>query len=207
MPLTLADGSRIWLGPQSSLAVDFSASTRLVELRTGEAYFTVHKDPSRPFVVRTQSGDITAVGTAFNVQAVTERVTVSVSEGIVAVAPSSAVPKPPGGALRVAHGEQLTFAARQALTSLHIVRSPVPGERSRWRDGVLVYRDEPLRDVVADVARYSGVRLELVGEAVGNLRYSGIVYEGAVEEWTAALPESFPVKVISQGDREIISAR
>ncbi|MFM2288032.1 MAG: hypothetical protein RL684_1175, partial [Pseudomonadota bacterium] len=84
--LTLADGSRVWLGPRSTLQVNFTADRRGLRLIGGEAFFSVRKDHSRPFVVSSASGDITAVGTAFNVRTVPGRVTVSVSEGVVTVA-------------------------------------------------------------------------------------------------------------------------
>jgi transmembrane sensor len=205
--ITLADGSRVWLGPKSTLQVNFTRQRRGIQLATGEAFFSVRKDPGRPFVVRSTGGDITAVGTAFNVRAVTDRVTVSVSEGVVAVAPGSPLAIQRADAVRVASGQQLTFTADESIKALAIAESPTPGERARWREGVLVYRDEPLRDVVMDVARYSDKQLEISGDVIGNLRYSGVVYKGAVDEWTAALPESFPVRVVSEGNRELISAR
>jgi transmembrane sensor len=92
----------------------------------------------------------------------------------------------------------------QALT---IIQSPAVGERARWRDGILVYRDESLQEVVGDIVRYSDVQIEIADAAVGNLHYSGVVYHDAVREWIAALPESFPVTVVTDGTREIIKAR
>ena len=71
---------------------------------------------------------------------------------------------------------------------------------------MLVYRDEPLRDVVADVARYSQRQLEIT-EAVADLHFSGAVYKNAIDEWARALPESFPVKVVAEGNRVTIMAR
>jgi transmembrane sensor len=205
--ITLADGSRVCLGPKSKLLVEFTKERRNVQLPMGEAFFSVMKDHSRPFIVHSSSGDITAVGTAFNVRSVADHVTVAVSEGVVIVAPTTQleVREPP--AVRVASGQQLTFTAREPTKALAVTESPALGERARWRDGVLIYRDEPLRDVVMDVARYSNKQLEISDDAVGNLHYSGIVYQGAVDEWASALPESFPVKVISEGAREIIAAR
>ena len=204
--ITLADGSRVWLGPQSRLLVAFNKVRRGIQLTTGEAFFAVKKDANRPFAVRSAGGDIIAVGTAFNVRAVDEHVTVSVSEGVVAVMPKAqrAVPEPES--VRVASGEQLTFTAQQSIKSLAIVRSP-SGERARWRDGVLVYRDESLQEVVSDVVRYSGTQIEIADAAVGDLRYSGVIYQDAVHEWVSALPESFPVTIVSDGPREIIKAR
>jgi transmembrane sensor len=205
--ITLADGSHVWLGPRTTLRVEFTAERRGLQLSGGEAFFSVRKDHSRPFVVHSASGDITAVGTAFNVRTVSDHVIVSVSEGVVSVAPvpGRAVSQP--ALVRVASGQQLTFAAREPAAALNIAPSAAPGERARWRDGVLVYRDEPLRDVVADVARYSSKPLEITDAAIGDLHYTGVVYKSAIDEWASALPESFPVNVVVESDREIISPR
>jgi transmembrane sensor len=207
MEITLADGSRAWLGPKSRLLVGFTKKWRGIELATGEAFFSVKKDRNRPFTVRSSSGDITAVGTAFNVRAVDDHVTVAVSEGVVTVAPKSQLMVPEPATVRVASGQQVTFTAKESIKTIAITQTPAPGERARWRDGVLVYRNEPLRDVVMDIVRYSERPIEISDNAIGDLRYSGVVYKGAVEEWTQALPESFPVKIVSEGNREIIKAR
>jgi len=208
MEITLADGSRVWLGPRSRLTVGFTRERRDLQLATGEAYFSVTKDRDRPFTVRSVSGVITAVGTEFNVRALGDHVTVAVSEGVVTIAPKpDQLSAKQAAVVRVASGQQLTFKAEEPTAELRISQSPAVGERARWRDGVLVYRDEPLRDVVMDVARYSNKQLEISGDSIGNLHYSGIVYQGAVDEWASALSESFPVKIVTDGSREIIEAR
>jgi transmembrane sensor len=205
--ITLADGSRVWLGPKSRLIVGFSEQRRDIQLPVGEAFFSVMKDRRRPFIVRSSGGDITAVGTAFNVRAVTDHITVAVSEGVVTVAPGALLATSEQSGVRVASGQQVTFTGQESVKALAITQSPALGERARWREGVLVYRDEPLRDVVSDVARYSDKQLEIADGEVGSLHYSGIVYQGAIDEWASALPESFPVRIVSQGNREIIEAR
>ena len=207
LQITLADGSRVWLGPKSRLVVAFTRRLRSIQLASGEAYFTVRKDRLRPFTVRSVGGDITAVGTAFNVRAVDDRVTVAVSEGVVTVAPTTQVMATQPAAVRVASGQQVTFTAGEPIKALAITQTPTLGERARWRDGVLVYRDEPLRDVVMDVVRYSAKQIEILDPAIGDLRYSGVVYKSAVDEWTDALPESFPVRIVSEDNRIIIRAR
>jgi transmembrane sensor len=207
LQITLADGSRVWVGPKSRLLVSFTRRMRKIELDCGEAYFTVRKDRWRPFIVRSVGGDITAVGTAFNVRAVDDRVTVAVSEGAVTVAPTRQVMVAQPATLRVASGQQVTFAAGEPIKTLSVTQTPTLGERARWRDGVLVYRDEPLRDVVMDVVRYSEKEIEIRDSVIGDLRYSGVVYRSAVDEWIDALPESFPVKIASEDNRIIIRAR
>ena len=205
--ITLSDGSHVWLGPRSKLLVAFDKQRRGIQLKTGEAFFSVKKDHSRPFTVRSAGGDIIAVGTAFNVRAIDEHVTVSVSEGVVAVTPKAQAADQVAASVHVASGQQLTFTAQQPIKTLNVVQSPAPGERARWREGVLVYRNESLQDVVSDIVRYSNVEVVIADAAVGNLRYSGVVYHDAVREWISALPESFPVVVVSDGTRDIIKAR
>lgn len=205
--ITLADGSHVWLSPRSRLLVAFDNDVRSIQLTAGEAFFSVKNDHTRPFVVRSTGGDIVAVGTAFNVRAIDEHVTVSVSEGVVTVTPKAqlAVAKAPG--VRVVSGQQLTFTAQQSTQSLAIVESPILGERGRWREGVLIYSNERLREVIGDVVRYSDIQIEIADAAVGEMHYSGVIYHDAVREWVSALPESFPVTVVSDGTREIVKAR
>jgi transmembrane sensor len=134
-------------------------------------------------------------------------VTVAVAEGVVAVTPKAQLAAPKVASVRVASGQQLTFIAQQPIVASAIVESPTPGERGRWRDGVLVYRNEPLHEVVRDVVRYSDIQIEIADAAVGDMHYSGVIYDDAVREWVSALPESFPVTIVSDGTREIIRAR
>ncbi|GAB3234572.1 DUF4974 domain-containing protein [Algoriphagus aestuariicola] len=66
--ITLEDGSIVFLNSGSKITYTkgFTDTLRLLTLE-GEAYFEVAHDPSRPFIVKTQSISTTALGTEFNV--------------------------------------------------------------------------------------------------------------------------------------------
>ena len=66
--LVLSDGTKVFLNADSELTypVEFSDGKRIVDLK-GEAYFEVHKDSLRPFVVRMNGAEVTVLGTSFNV--------------------------------------------------------------------------------------------------------------------------------------------
>ena len=66
--LVLSDGTKVFLNADSELKypVEFSDGKRIVDLK-GEAYFEVHKDSLRPFVVRVNGAEVTVLGTSFNV--------------------------------------------------------------------------------------------------------------------------------------------
>jgi ferric-dicitrate binding protein FerR (iron transport regulator) len=63
----LPDGSAVWLNDSSELVIhtDF-ASNRRVELRRGEAFFDVKKDPDHVFTVEAGGIRTTVLGTAFS---------------------------------------------------------------------------------------------------------------------------------------------
>lgn len=68
--LVLPDGSKAWINSSSSIWYPsrFSGNERRVTV-TGETYFEVAKDAAHPFIVSIEGVDITAIGTAFNVNA------------------------------------------------------------------------------------------------------------------------------------------
>jgi transmembrane sensor len=70
---TLLDGSIVTLNKKSSLVLSerFNKRERRMTL-TGEAYFEVAHDATRPFVVDVQDLEVKAVGTAFNIDNTTD---------------------------------------------------------------------------------------------------------------------------------------
>jgi len=67
--IELPDGTQVWLNADSKLEYsgDFSGKLREVKL-SGEAYFDVVKDKSRPFIIHTSTVQVKVLGTAFNVR-------------------------------------------------------------------------------------------------------------------------------------------
>ena len=66
----LADGTQVWLNAASTLQypASFNGSDRTVTL-TGEAYFEVAQDASKPFFVKVNGMTVQVLGTHFNVNA------------------------------------------------------------------------------------------------------------------------------------------
>lgn len=101
--VTLEDGSTVYLDARTRLKVDFSPERRHVRLYHGWAVFEVAKDASRPFTVRADSINVTAVGTRFGV-AIENGVTTTVEEGVVEVTTRG---KEDGSAVRLRQGQEL----------------------------------------------------------------------------------------------------
>lgn len=86
--ISLPDGSKVTLNEGSTLTYDetLGTDTRNVVL-SGEAFFDIYHDASRPFMVHTGKFTTTVLGTQFNVRAYEQdyEITVTVKEGKVKV--------------------------------------------------------------------------------------------------------------------------
>jgi transmembrane sensor len=210
----LGDGSTIQLGARSSLSVTMSERYRTVVLNSGEAAFSVAHDTARPFNVMAGNGMITAVGTAFNVRRRDDdQVVVTVTEGVVQVTPNVVDPKgelPALGASsasprhqRLERGQQISYGEDGKLSRMQTVDD----NAVTWHDGRLHYRQEPLRNIVPDINRYSRKPIVLGDRAAGDLLFTGTVFERDIDEWIDNLGSIYPLLEVTQTDANNVLIR
>lgn len=82
----MPDGSTLWLNSSTQIEVHYSDDFRRVKLLNGEAHFEVAKDKTRPFEVYANDRLVRAIGTAFSVHKLNDKIEVIVSEGTVELA-------------------------------------------------------------------------------------------------------------------------
>jgi transmembrane sensor len=203
----LGDGSVVSAGAQSVLWATLTRDSREVTLERGEAFFRVAKDPARPFIVKVGTTTVAAVGTAFNVRRAGERVVVGVSEGIIKVearvAAAQSTLQPQRAVIRAARltvGQQLSIDATSGNARIQLVD---PIRIAAWRQGVLQYRKEPLRSVVADVTRYSARNIVIANPQIADLHVTGTVFANDVESWLQSLETALPVRVVWAPDGSV----
>ncbi len=198
----LGDGSVVTAGAQSVLWATLARDSREVTLERGEAFFRVAKDPARPFIVKVGTTTVAAVGTAFNVRRAGERVVVGVAEGIVKVdarvagAQSSVQAHQQRPVIRTARlsvGQQLSIDAADGSASIQQVDAIGV---AAWRAGLLQYRNEPLRSVIADLTRYSARDIVIANPQIADLRITGTVFASDVDSWLQSLETALPVRVV-----------
>ena len=193
--ITLADGSGILLNTASAVSVDFSAQRRTVTLHDGEAYFTVTADPNRPFVVQTAAGQIQALGTAFDVKQQAGHVSVTVFEHAVKITNAA------GQVMqKLAEAEQLDFT-RNSLTAA----VPVNLQRAgAWHNQRMVFQDQTLADVVAELERYHPGKILILDHAIKNLPITGVFGIADTDIALQAIAQSLPVNVRKIGDHLVL---
>lgn len=163
--ITLADGAKITLAPQTTLRVPsaFGRTTRTVWL-DGEAYFDVPHVSSMPFIVQTGVIRTQVLGTAFDIRRYRDDRAVQVAVVTGKVAVTAATSQRASVTLSAGRVGVVTDSTATAATASDM--APFTG----WVNGHLVFERTPVRDVLAAVGRWYGYEFRL-SDSVLATRY------------------------------------
>jgi transmembrane sensor len=196
----LADGSRLDLGGASRVRVSLDTHSRRVTMTSGEVAFTVVHDPRRPFLVTIGDRQVRDLGTEFDIRRAGPEIKVTVRQGRVEVGAKD------GDAATVALGAGRQLVHDEA-TGVSTVRSVAADEAFAWKQGRLIYRDQPLRVVVDDLNRYFPHAVRLEDERVGALRFTGVLTVDGENETIRRLVELLPISATRVGDATVLKVR
>ena len=209
---TLPDGSSALLNTNTRLKVRYTGERRLIDLQQGEAHFAVERDVGRPFEVMAGQGVVRAIGTAFTVYLRSDDVEVVVTEGVVEIGAMAA--EDSAAELEVASpsSEQASspsrvkagvFATYDRHTAKHVLLAELEKleQKTAWQQGLLMFENEPLENVVAEVGRYTDTKILIPEEHVRQLKVDGHFKVGDIEAMFEALKISFNIEaeVVSEG--------
>lgn len=212
--VTLADASRITLNTNSILEQAFSRKERVVRLISGEAIFDVAHDENRPFLVYAADSVVRAVGTRFAVRLEPDKVSVTVTEGRIALGRRLDVRQDPLGQKFTDPEAALPAAGEEALSEPLIVGQGEAGEigptagaakrrasdidlaeRLSWAEGRLVFYDRELQSVIEEVARYTPVTIRIDDETLRRKKISGILRIGDIDLMLDGLEGALDVEI------------
>jgi transmembrane sensor len=200
---TLADGSIVTLNTDTKLTVQMSRAERLIRLERGEAWFTVSHDERRPFTVQAANGRIRDIGTQFIVTKSALDVQVSVWEGLVEV-DAHATDGAPSHPVTLHGGQQLSYGTDGRLSGVVAFDQSTVGS---WREGKLIFRSQPLKQVLAEVARYGTEDIRLLDPSLDAFPVSGVFNIQDIEQAMHTLQASLPIRVRRVHDHLIIVER
>ena len=158
--LTLSDGTIVWLNAESSLTYPtaFTSRERNVSI-TGEAYFEVSHNASKPFKVQKGETSITVLGTHFNVNAYDDENTIKVTllEGSVKVQNGSSkqIIKP---------GEQA-----DVVGGIKVINGVNLDQVMAWKNGKFSFDHADIKTVMRELARWYDLDIEYEGRPTTDL--------------------------------------
>ena len=189
--IALADGSMIDLNAETRLTARMSGAERRITLAEGEAVFDVAADKTRPFTVETAQGTVRVVGTQFDVRSRDGELTVTVARGKVAVRSATAAAS--DDPVFLTPGMQLSLGATRTEAVAHVD----PQAAFAWREGRMVYRDQPLAAVVADLNRQFPQQIAIGDPALDKIRITGVIVLDNPQAVTTRLALMLPIRTVS----------
>ena len=188
----LPDGTKVYLNSKTSLSypVAFNSYTRDVKL-TGEAYFEVAENKKQPFIVNTGKIKVEVTGTEFKASNYPDE---NLTEIVLA-----------SGKINLFQGEY--------SKEKEILRSMAPGEKATfyeeenkiyyekvdvekyisWKDGILMFRDDSMEDVVRRLNRWFNVDINLTDDKLKDYVYTATFQDESLIQILDLLKMSSPL--------------
>ena len=208
---TLRDGSIAHLNTNSMIEAEYLESVRIVRLIRGEAMFEVVHDPNRPFIVYAGENQIKALGTKFVVRMDSENIVVMVTDGQVQLSKrtpenesikSGGISESPEVVL-VSKGEGVEIDDNASTPYLKEIEHEDLDRRLSWLDGQLVFNNEKLEYVIAEVNRYVPNQIVIEDAELREVRVSGRFEIRNTEALLEAIEVSFQIRA-DRTDQQVI---
>ncbi|KYP13880.1 FecR domain-containing protein [Flavihumibacter sp. CACIAM 22H1] len=190
----LPDGTQVWLNAGSKLTYgkDFGASLREVSL-TGEAYFDVVKDSSRPFLIHARNVDIKVLGTAFNVKSYPgdkttetslirgsvevqiknrpkEKIILKPNEKLVVAVDSDSLVAQPS---QPRMGNTMRLAPQVVLDQVNYHEKEHVIVETSWVENILIFDEETFAELAPKLERWYGIKIKFTSPEIQNIRLTG----------------------------------
>jgi ferric-dicitrate binding protein FerR (iron transport regulator) len=203
--VVLSDGTKVWLNASSSIHYPavFKGKERVVEV-TGEAYFEVAKDATKPFIVNIPphpggpgGGRVEVLGTHFNINAYDDEAAIRTTllEGSVKASlmnGQSSILKP---------GDQAVVMPNTSMTTNHTARLD---EVMAWKNGYFQFERSDIQTVMREIARWYDVDIQYEGAVTKDKFGGSIPRDATLSQVLHALEQSL-VHFTIQGKKVIVT--
>jgi transmembrane sensor len=212
--LMLADGTTVILNALTTVRVHITKEARMITLIRGQAYFHDRDEPDRPFIVRSGTSTVRAIGTEFDVNNESDRTVVTVLDGQVAVAKSLAWIGNMRGREYLRNLAEsankaagvLVPAGEQVTVLQQTIPPPTPADVTAvtaWMQQRLIFDATPLEKVAQQFNLYSKRRLVIADPSLKVVGVSG-VYSAADPSALIGFLRSQPTLYIVETDDQIV---
>jgi transmembrane sensor len=202
--LLLPDGTTVWLNAGSRLTYDSLYGNNLREVTlSGEAYFDVVKNPSKPFIIHTGKINIKVLGTVFNVKSYPGEKTIETSliRGSIEVT----FPSIPSKKIILSPNQKLVINKTDAIpnvTASQLVKSTAPSisiqhlsrigsdsaiAETGWMRNRLYFNDMSFHDLLKCMERKYGVTFQLSDFSMDTIHFTGSFQNESVIQALEAL--------------------
>lgn len=187
----LPDGTKVSLNSGSTLSFpsEFASDLRRVEL-SGEAFFEVTPDATKPFIVHTHGLDVRVLGTAFNVEAFSSSTQINTT----LVHGKVRLEKEENSELveltELQPMERMEYNAEEEVFELRKVSNVE--KYIAWKDGKLVFERASIGELANRLELWYNVSVEIEGEKLKTSHFTGTFTDEPIEKVLRLLSISYP---------------
>jgi transmembrane sensor len=167
---TMADGTEVWLNAGSALSFPTNDRTNIREVKlSGEGYFKVTKNTSKPFSVITQKATVKVLGTSFNMKAYPgeEYLVTTLEEGSIELFTQ----KSGSTSVRLRPGEQAIYDTNDGITEIVNVDAK---QFIAWIGDKFLFKDADLKTIITELERLYDVKIYIKNPKLEKLRFRGM---------------------------------
>ncbi len=166
---TLIDGTTVWLNSGSKLTFSnqFNKQLREVEL-DGEAFFEVTKNHEKPFIVNIGGLKTKVLGTSFDIQAYANSDDVKVA----LVTGKIWLTTPDQKHKILTPNQSISYNKKKHRLSELIKANTT--KYAAWKDGELIFNNEPLPDVCKSLERTFNLKISIENKELSAIRINGV---------------------------------
>lgn len=212
----LEDGSSILLNTDTNLRVRYDDKLRLIELDNGEAYFTVAKNPEKPFEVHAGQSIARALGTQFSVSFLPEKksidkkshnkkISVAVTEGLVEVESDTTLQSKDIIA-QLSVGDAIHFDNKKLPQKPQISSADIKRIEA-WQQRKIYFNANTLLEAINEYNRYSDMELLIVDESLKSEQISGLFNVGDIDAFIYSLENLLGINVVKNGQRIFLTKK
>jgi transmembrane sensor len=188
----LPDSTAVWLNSASSLTFPMAFTGEMRQIKvSGEAFLDVRKDEDRPFVVELGKINIKVLGTRFDVihyeqenqtNVILESGSISLLKGTGREQKVMASIKP---------GEMAVMGTEDFKPEIKAVQTE---KYTSWKDGKLIFRGDPMDDVVRRLNRWYNVQIEVADPGINEYIYTATFRNETIDQILELLTISAPIR-------------
>lgn len=202
MTVTLPDSTKVWLKQYASISypASFTDDRRNVSI-SGEAYFEVTHDASRPFTVEGKWLNVTVLGTKFNFNSSDDNEnTVSLVEGKVEVIPNNNK-----DGIMLSPGQKIEFNPNNGRMSVVNTNTSLDAV---WHDKLIHFHNATVQEIASDLEALYDVEITIRPSVDKSNTYSGatVSYE-TVDSTLSAICETLPLSFTRRGQTIVLSGK
>jgi transmembrane sensor len=184
----LPDSSQVMInsGSEIEYSANYNIRERTIRL-SGEAYFDVHTDPDKPFIVQAgKEMKVCATGTKFNIYSYPseDRIETTLVDGKITIQLRDKDP------IIVSPGQQIVYFSKKDEAT---IKSVIPETYTSWKENKLRFIDTPFEEVLRKLGRRYNVVFEVRNTDLLELRYTATFIDESIEEVMQMLKTISPI--------------